>query len=713
MSTCIRFAVLSMMLLCLGCGRAPEQWNVVIVTFDTTRADHIGCYGKGDARTPTIDKLAREGVVFEHAYSPIPITAPSHSTMMTGKVPFAHGVRDNGLFVLDDKQTTLAEILKEQGYKTGAAIGAFPLTSQFGLDQGFDVYEDHLSVSYNDFQGNRVLSKRKLYFDERKAGRVNEAIIPWLRDHHKKPFFLWAHYFDPHHPHEPPFPYHDQFRNDLYSGEIAYADECLGVLIGELKRLGVYENTLLIFTADHGEGRGEHQETTHSLLLYNATLHVPLVIRDPEGRRGERVTERVGLVDIFPTVLDMLKVDVPDEAQGRSLLGYLRSGTSQTDPDRAYYAETLSPRFSNGWGELRAIYADDYKYIHGPRPELYRISDDPREIKNRIHTEPGHADELRARLEDYLVEHEVDNAGGSVGMNNETKQKLMALGYLSGSSGDTSVDDERLRDDGVAPQDRVADVSAISGAKNAIFRGQPLLARELLMDLMTDDPDNPAYMRYLATAEAQLGRFDEALVLLNRLLKADFPVAPPAETLMQIAQLHLLTGDIETAVDKARESTLLDETSAGLYFRAKIHERLGQTDEEVSSLRLALKIDPKYVPARIDLAIRLAESGDIDTARREFNQALADEPYFARTWYNHGVFLLNNENRADAATSLRRAVELDPHYLKARYALVVLYTDDVDKTRAGECLAELLKIARNSELAMRAEQHFYNTWPDG
>ncbi|MEZ5330546.1 MAG: sulfatase [Thermoanaerobaculia bacterium] len=335
---------LAFLLLCVlvGCSRG-ERWNVVVATFDTTRADHIGCYGNASASTPVVDALAAEGFLFENAHAAIPITMPSHSTIMTGLVPMRHGVRDNGLFVLPAGVETLAERLRSAGYATGAAVGSFPLTAKFGLDQGFDLYDDRVQSSQEDFRGRKVRAKQDIFFDERRAQRVNEAIYPWLEEvaEAAKPFFLWVHYYDPHQPLQPPPPYDQLFADDLYAGEIAYADESLGTLFDELRRLGVWDRTLVVFTADHGEGMGEHRERTHSYLLYETTLHVPLIVRAPGGFEApRRITERVHHVDIVPTVLDLLGLERPPDLDGRSLVPYLRGERPSVSND---YAETLSP----------------------------------------------------------------------------------------------------------------------------------------------------------------------------------------------------------------------------------------------------------------------------------------------------------------------------------------------------------------------------------
>ncbi|MEM7052884.1 MAG: sulfatase, partial [Acidobacteriota bacterium] len=442
----LRRAVLlsALLLLCaLSCTPPAARWSVLLVTFDTTRADHLGAYGHQAARTPVLDRLAAEGVLFEQALAPVPITLPSHSSLMTGKVPPAHGVRDNGLFVLGEEQVTLAERLRGAGYRTAAAIGAYPLLARFGIAQGFELFDDHLGTPYEDLYGQRVLPKERLFFDERPAARVNAAALPWLEDHADEPFFLWLHYFDPHHPHEPPAPYDQLFAHDLYDGEIAYADESLGKVIEHLERLGVADRTVVVMTSDHGEGRGEHEETTHSLLTYQSTLHVPLIVRWPEGPRGRRIGNRVSTIDVLPTVLDLLDLEVPEDIQGQSLLPLLDDEKEGHDRRRELYAETLSPRLSRGWGELRSLVVDGKKYIHGPRPELFDLDGDPRELDDLIDRQPELAAALRGRLERYLERHAARDLDSSVAVDEETVRRLQALGYLQSAGSRVGAVDER------------------------------------------------------------------------------------------------------------------------------------------------------------------------------------------------------------------------------------------------------------------------------
>ncbi len=674
----------------------------MLVTFDTTRADHLDLYG-GPTPTPNLRALAEDGLIFEQAFTSVPITLPSHSTLMTGKAPMAHGVRDNGLFTLGERQTTLAEILSSAGYATAAAVGSFPLTSKFGIHQGFDLFDDHLTAPLEDVFGDRVLEKKRLFFDERPAGRVNEALLPWLDEHAQSPFFLWAHYFDPHHPHTPPAPYDQIYAHDLYAGEIAYADEALGALVDALKRHGVYDRTIIVVTADHGEGRGEHNESTHSLLAYNSTLHVPLIVKpaaeEMELGVGRRFAARVGLVDVLPTVLDWLGLDIPEDLQGRSLVPPLGSDV-EAPRDRVLYAETLSPRIGHEWGELRALFVEDLKYIHGPRPELFDLAADPRELNNLVASRPKEAEEMKRKLEIYLERNAVSDLDSSVAIDEETAQRLMALGYVQASGLKVGAISEVLRDDGDAPQDRAVTIGIYSQAKQFLYAGQWLNSRENLERLLRLDPDNSHYMDLLALAEARLGRTDRALEILES-IPHDAKVPTRAKVLESMGNLRLSKGERQAALERYRDAEALGRSSSGQWRIAELYRETGDIALSERHLRAALEEDASFAPAHISLAITQASRGDVAAARESFIQALEAHPYSPRGHYNYAVFLLNQEEAEVAIEHVSRAVNLSPDYHQARYALLEML---VHQGREDEAIEEYLELANRAPRSAFTEQ---------
>lgn len=686
------------------CGD-ERPWNVVLVTFDTTRADRIGSYGNDRIRTPTLDGLADEGIRFSNAVSVTPITAPSHSSILTGLYPTAHGVRDNGLFVLEERHRTLAEILREQGYATAAAVGAFPVVSRFGFDQGFDLFDDHLTGMYEDYLGERAIPKKELFFDERRAAQVNEAIIPWLEERGNDPFFLWLHYFDPHQPFEPPPPYDQLYADDLYNGEIAYADSRLGHLLGQLRRLGQLDRTLVVMTADHGEGLGEHNEITHAVLAYDSTLHVPLIIRPPDiGPEGARVIEeRVGVVDIVPTILDLLDTEIPGTLHGHSLKSLWQADESGTEVRNGYtpryYAENLSPRLTHGWGELRVLYEGDSKYIHGPRPELYDLAADPEESDNRVADDADEARRMREALAVFIEEHAADQPTTTRALDPDLVKRLQSLGYLHGSGEGGEEVREVLQDGGIPPQERVGDLNRMSAAKHLLFKKRPADALEYTSKLVESGADSPVYRQLHASALAGVGRLDDAWEI-TRELEATGMVSPTL--VLNLVGQRFEQGDRSRAVAFLERFAAHNESAEAYWLLATLYRQMQRDQDTLVALRRALDLDPEFAPARVSLAVHWAREERLDRAETEFRRALDDSPYYAKASYNYGAFLLKNDRLEESEAYFRRALELAPTYLKAHVALITALHLSGDRDAARTALSTLQRIAPDSPEALMA-----------
>ncbi|RFF31260.1 sulfatase [Wenzhouxiangella sediminis] len=701
-------ALLGLLVSTTGCKQEPERWNVLLVTFDTTRADRIGCYGNDRINTPTLDGLAAEGVRFANAVSVAPITAPSHSSILTGLYPTAHGFRDNGLFVLEGRNRTLAEILKDEGYATAAAVGAFPVVSRFGFDQGFDLFDDHLTGMFEDYQGERAVPKEELFFDERRAAQVNEAVIPWLQQQGDSPFFLWVHYFDPHQPFEPPPPYDQLYADDLYNGEIAYADSRLGHLIEQLRQMGELERTLIVMTADHGEGLGEHNEITHAVLAYDSTLHVPLIVRPPgdaTGRVSRVIDERVGTVDIVPTVLDVLGLDVPAELHGQSLASLWRDVVEEDKPEVAYepryYAENLSPRLTHGWGELRVLYEGDMKYIHGPRPELYDLSVDPHELENLVADRSEQAREMRGNLATFIREHAASEPTQTQALDPELVQRLQSLGYLHGSGEGGLEVREELQDDGVPPHERVSDINRMSAAKHLLFQGRPAEALNYTEALIEGGSESPLYRELHAAALAGTGRIDEAWEMVTDTRSGN---VGSESLVLTLAVERFQQGDREAAIAFLREFSDRRESARASWLLADLFKVVGQDGEALKALERALDFDPEFVPARVDKAVHWARLGEFEKADAAFVRALRDGPYYAKGSYNYGAFLFESGRLMEAEEYFERARELAPRYLKAHFALVAVHHARHDRVGAEAALAALQRIAPDSSEATAAAQ---------
>src|SRR5205807_3487793 len=327
--------------------------NVVFITIDTLRPDHLGCYGDKQIRTPNIDTLAADGTRFERAYTAVPVTLPSHTVIFTGTYPTLSGVHDFAANKLSPTQATLASVLKDNGYTTGAVIGSAVLDSRFGLNHGFDFYYDH-------FDFNR-LQESNLDEMERPGNIVADVTLDWLSKNYQKKFFLWMHLYDPHYPYRPPAPYSEQYKDRPYDGEIAFADAQVGRLITFLKANGLYRKTVIVLAGDHGESLGEHGERNHGFFIYNATLHVPMIIRLPGNSSPRVVSDLASLADLMPTILSILKVDVPSQVQGFNLLPLM--APKKAEESRALYAETFLPRLHFNWSELRSVETEKYHFI--------------------------------------------------------------------------------------------------------------------------------------------------------------------------------------------------------------------------------------------------------------------------------------------------------------------------------------------------------------
>ncbi len=452
--------------------------NVLLITIDTLRADHLGCYGNDAIRTPAIDGIAAAGILFRKTTSSVPLTLPSHTSILTASYPPIHGVRDNARYRFEQSMPTLTEILKDAGYVTAAFISAFVLDSRFGLDRGFDLYDDQIqnpayffffssSPPFTLAAGSKLLGLAPPYKPERKADRTTDAAIAWLEKNHDKRFFMWIHYFDPHGPLNPPPPYDTLYLNPdvdrrefvdnikryialqgqldssglsageieairtLYRGEVTFTDYHIGRLLNAMKESGIYDRTLIVLTADHGQSISEHNYMGHSTELFGEIVRVPLIIHYPyRFEPGIEIAHLARSIDIMPTILDILDIDHSETGQGRSLLPLIEISWSK-DTDPQVYLETLHPQIKKN--RLFGIVSGDYKYIRsleGDREELYRITSDPGETNNLAESETARRDSLRAELMSLMEEMETHAASREIPLDRETTEAMKALGYI-------------------------------------------------------------------------------------------------------------------------------------------------------------------------------------------------------------------------------------------------------------------------------------------
>ncbi|HKW01417.1 MAG TPA: sulfatase [Vicinamibacterales bacterium] len=401
-----------------ACARPapPRPRNLVIVTLDTTRADRLPMYGFASIETPAIDRLAREGVVFDQAMSVAPLTLTAHSSLFTGLYPPHHGVRDNADRPLPAGKTTMAEILRGRGFRTGAFVGSTVLAADRGLSRGFDVYDDGASA------GGKAPRRRP-------GNEVVDGALRWLDSSHNAPFFLWVHLYDAHTPQTLPDAFRRQYAGDLYAGGIAFADSQLGRLVDRLRQDGRLDSTAVIVAGDHGESLGEHGESEHGIFLYEGTLHIPMIVRAP-GLPARRVSGLASLVDVLPTAIDLLGL-APLAADGMDLVPALRGRGAL--PERSIYAESMYAR-RFGWSPLRALRDGRFKLVDAPRPELYDLETDPFEEHDLSAARPGLVNAMRAALAGFDADSGRSDDAAPSPVAPDIRARLASLGYTSGAA---------------------------------------------------------------------------------------------------------------------------------------------------------------------------------------------------------------------------------------------------------------------------------------
>lgn len=559
---------------------AAKDFNVVIVSMDTTRADHIGCYGYHDARTPNLDGLAAEGLRFEHAISPVPLTLPSHATMLTGLDPPAHGARHNGEYRLDPSHTTLAERLKAAGYETAAFVSSFVLDARFGLAQGVDVYDDTVEPKPGDAFGG--------HDSERKAEAVTNAAVQWLQSRDSsRPYFLWVHYYDPHADYEPPRPYASLFPTRPYDGEIAYMDDQIGRLMSVVAGRGGRERTLTILVGDHGESLDEHEESTHGRGIYDSTQRVPLVVWSPGlFARGHVVRDAVvGVVDVFPTVLDLLGMEPQERLDGISLLSAGR------DPDRMVYMETLCTYLDSGWAPLYGLRRLQDKYIHAPKPEYYDLQSDPRERNNlyaqatpqQLEALGALATKLAERVKGSPSAEEV--AASAVAMDPESIERLRSLGYFAGRDEERPAAGQALPN----PRDAMGTWSMVQEAKRLCDKQRFAECLSRAQRAYARAPEDRMVLHTVGIALMYLDRLDEATSFLLRYIE----LRPNANVYVSLAQIAVKQGrpiEAEGYIEKAL--ALEPEHGGAIMARGDLLAIQGRFDEALQAYDQAEQIDP-------------------------------------------------------------------------------------------------------------------------
>ena len=613
--------------------------NVLLITMDTTRANRLGCYGYQRAKTPNLDRLAAKGVEFLNVYCQVPLTTPSHCSILTGTYPLYHQVRNNGAYVLSAELTTLAEVLDDKGFATAAFVSSFTVDSRFGLDQGFEIYDDKFAEAQAFKAPN----------SERKAEKTFEAFSRWLGRNQARPFFCWVHYYDPHLPYDPPAPYNVEFADSPYDGEIAYMDQAIGKTIEALREKGLLARTLVILAGDHGEAFGEKVEAGHGVFIYDGTMKVPLIFyAENHLPAGLIIKSRVRLIDLMPSVLDMLNIQVNKDVQGTSLLPYI---SGKKKEDLSSYIETYFPRENYGWSELVGLVDGDWKYIRAPREELYNLKADPEEIKNTVGAENRVANEKKARLEDAIARYSSGIKPGKKELTAEEKEKLRSLGYLSQSAG---APQGPLPD----PKDMVEELRMNQQAEIHEFEGNYAEAARVYERILSLRPENPTNYVNLALTRAKMNEFDEAL----RVLEQGVARIPDSEVLLsRLAHTYMVMGRLEKAMD-VWQAVLVTNPR---YFDALlasgwILDFTGKLEEAGVYFNRAQEVEPENRFLRKYSAENLAKRGMIKEAINVYELLKEDYPDDYEIFQNLGIAYGYAGDLSRSIENLKKAVALHP-----------------------------------------------------
>jgi arylsulfatase A-like enzyme/predicted Zn-dependent protease len=666
-----------------GCGRPQptstlqsglvRSGNVLLVTIDTLRRDRLGAYGNPNGLTPTLDRLGSSGVRYAQAFSHVPMTLPAHASILTGRTPRTHGVRDNGTFRLDDRIPTLASVLRQAGYRTGAFVGAFVLDARFGLTRGFDEYDDRYP---HEAEGTTFR------FSERRAEEVVTAAGDWIlrAGLRSGPWFAWVHLFDPHAPYEAP----PEFRagRSPYDAEVAYTDAMLGRFLDRLSAAHALDHTLIVVTADHGESLGEHGEATHGLFAYDATLAVPLILSGPALGRAT-VDAPVGHADILPTVVDLVGVAAPGDLDGLSLVG-------PPAADRILDFEALDANLTRGWAPLTGVVAGRWKYIDLPLPELYDLAADPREERNLAGRDPSRRETL-ARALTRLATPAAGAAQATRVLDEEAAARLRSLGYATASAGP-----RRTYTESDDPKRLVALNERFTAALAAFNAGTRDAALSEFLALIRERPDFITARTSAATVLLTIGRPAEAVTLLRAAPEAQ---AASPEILAKLGAALRETGDARgAAVAFERSRAAGNQNPELLNDLGVVNGRLGRSDEARAQFRELLRRDPNAAGAWNNLGVLELSTGHLDTAAEAFRHAVQSDPGNGDAWQGLGAATVDRD-RAAAIEAWRRAERLRPNDYDLLFNLGMVLAES---SRPGDALPYLTRFIQEAPRARYA-----------
>jgi len=662
--------------------KPPRPRNLLIVSLDTVRADRLGSYHYKLAQTPRLDALAASGLRFEQASTVVPLTLPAHSSLMTGTFPAWHGVRDNGGFYLDDDQLTLAEIIRDRGFRTGGFVGAFVLDRRWGISQGFDRY-------FDDFDLDKYADASAMDMIQRPGSDVVDRAIEWLQADANLPFFAWVHLYDAHAPYEAPEPYRSRFprtRDGAYDAEIASADAQVGRLLDTLRADGRLDDTLVIVVADHGEMLGEHGELTHGFFIYEGATRIPLIVSGPGVSAGV-VADQVRIVDVMPTALSLLGVPIPNAVQGANLMPLARG----QHLGLVAHTESWYPRYHYGWSELRAIQDGRFKLIRAPRPELYDLATDPREERDQAQASAPRVDLFGRALEEF--ESKIARAGAPQGpraIDSETEERLAALGYVAGSvslkkmEGAARGDPKDkiglynlMKEAGALSSENKVD-DAIATVRQALAHDPEIVEGHMLLgnfykklkrpqdaiaayrDALALDNEHQNALFSLALAYKDEGRLDEARVGFERARELD---PRNGKVLWQLADLWMRKGDF------ARVEAIIADGLERKVDEPRLLLKLGESrietkrfDEAERALVAALEKKPGLALAHFDLGLVYEGKGQFEKAIHAYEAELLANPRAYRAAFNAAKLLEKSGRTREAVLHFRKVVEIEPTF---------------------------------------------------
>jgi arylsulfatase A-like enzyme/Flp pilus assembly protein TadD len=654
----------------VSCRRGPDPaaiagHNVLLITLDTTRADRIGAYGYAKALTPTIDALAQKGALFEQAFAQVPLTLPSHASIMTGRYPREHGIRDNARAALGSEHPTLAEMFRKNGYRTAAFVASFVLDSQFGVDRGFDIYSDDM--------GDQGRGSDPLHHQQ-PANIITDRALEWLAAPADSPFFCWVHYYDAHDPYLPPPEFRSPDR-EMYDGELAFMDTQIKRLLDWLNSRGQVDRTLVVIVGDHGESFNEHGEKGHTNFVYETNLHVPMIFVHPGlVPAASNVTSVVEVVDVFPTILDLFGWDSPDGLLSRTLTQAL-AGDPVDDADA--YSESLYVFNAYSWAEQRSLTTRRWKYISSTHPELYDRQADPGETRNLITEEPAVAADLLEKLQRRWRDMPIGKASDAR-LDPDTQEKLAALGYASGGKHSTA-QESFLTPDLDDPKDNKRVLELYRMARALMEQAQSKEDYEKITPLTRDIAFTcPKALQFQYTHGFCLmksGRPEEAVGVLKAATEIDethrhsFDLL--ADALMQI-------GRYEEAVKYLEIAKGLNDRSPLTRVRlANALDRAGDRSQAIAEYREAIKLDAGLTKAYGKLCEVLDDTGELTAIARGFEESIRRRPAIedsapepirqerAEMLYDLGVCYTRISDIGRAASAFEASLVLWPDYAKA------------------------------------------------